>query len=71
MIGYPIGLETTKIQAASLRWACRLFCHWSGVNSATYWLEEANGAAYWHLETGLEPAAATGRRAFVDPLRPK
>jgi small ligand-binding sensory domain FIST len=31
-------------------------------------IEEANGAAYWHLETGVEPAHTNGWLAFIDPF---
>ncbi|HVU08709.1 MAG TPA: FIST N-terminal domain-containing protein [Verrucomicrobiae bacterium] len=31
-------------------------------------VEEANGAAYWHLETGVEPKRANGWLAFIDPF---
>jgi small ligand-binding sensory domain FIST len=31
-------------------------------------VEEANGAAYWHLETGVEPKNTNGWLAFVDPF---
>ncbi|HVU27870.1 MAG TPA: FIST N-terminal domain-containing protein [Verrucomicrobiae bacterium] len=31
-------------------------------------VEEANSAAYWHLETGVEPKRANGWLAFIDPF---
>jgi small ligand-binding sensory domain FIST len=31
-------------------------------------VEEANGAAYWHLETGIEPSRTNGWLAFHDPF---
>ena len=31
-------------------------------------LEEANGAVYWHLESGVEPAHTHGWLAFLDPF---
>jgi len=31
-------------------------------------VEEANGTAYWHLETGVEPSHTNGWLAFVDPF---
>jgi len=31
-------------------------------------VEEANGAAYWHLETGVEPPRTNGWLVFVDPF---
>ena len=32
-------------------------------------VEEANGPAYWHLETGVTPEATHGWLAFADPFR--
>ncbi|MFO1475720.1 MAG: FIST N-terminal domain-containing protein [Verrucomicrobiota bacterium] len=32
-------------------------------------VEEANGGAYWHLETGIEPSQVNGWLAFAEPLR--
>jgi small ligand-binding sensory domain FIST len=31
-------------------------------------VEEANGAAYWHLETGIEPSRTNGWLVFHDPF---
>ncbi len=31
-------------------------------------VEEANGAAYWHLETGVEPGQTNGWLVFADPF---
>ncbi len=31
-------------------------------------IEEANGAVYWHLETGVEPKRTNGWLAFIDPF---
>jgi small ligand-binding sensory domain FIST len=31
-------------------------------------VEEANGPAYWHLETGVEPAHSNGWLVFIDPF---
>jgi small ligand-binding sensory domain FIST len=31
-------------------------------------IEEANGSAYWHLETGIEPSQTNGWLAFHDPF---
>jgi len=31
-------------------------------------VEEANGGAYWHAETGIEPARTNGWLAFIDPF---
>ncbi len=31
-------------------------------------VEEANGAAYWHLETGIEPSQTNGWLVFHDPF---
>jgi small ligand-binding sensory domain FIST len=31
-------------------------------------VEEANGPAYWHLETGIEPDGTNGWLAFIDPF---
>jgi len=31
-------------------------------------VEEANGPAYWHLETGIEPHQTNGWLAFIDPF---
>jgi len=31
-------------------------------------VEEANGAAYWHLETGVEPKRTNGWLVFIDPF---
>ncbi len=31
-------------------------------------VEEANGAVYWHLETGVEPSRTNGWLAFIDPF---
>jgi small ligand-binding sensory domain FIST len=31
-------------------------------------VEEANGAVYWHLESGVEPAHTNGWLAFLDPF---
>jgi small ligand-binding sensory domain FIST len=31
-------------------------------------VEEANGGAYWHAETGVEPARVNGWLAFIDPF---
>jgi small ligand-binding sensory domain FIST len=31
-------------------------------------VDQANGAAYWHAETGVEPAHTNGWLAFVDPF---
>ena len=31
-------------------------------------VEEANGPAYWHLETGVEPGQTNGWLAFIDPF---
>jgi small ligand-binding sensory domain FIST len=31
-------------------------------------IEEANGPAYWHLETGVEPARSNGWLVFIDPF---
>jgi len=31
-------------------------------------VEEANGAVYWHLETGVEPSRTNGWLAFLDPF---
>lgn len=31
-------------------------------------VEEANGGAYWHLETGVEPEQTNGWLAFIDPF---
>jgi small ligand-binding sensory domain FIST len=31
-------------------------------------VEEANGPAYWHLETGVEPAQTNGWLVFIDPF---
>ena len=32
-------------------------------------VEEANGPAYWHAETGVDPEATNGWLAFVDPFQ--
>jgi small ligand-binding sensory domain FIST len=31
-------------------------------------VEEANGAVYWHLETGVEPSRTNGWLVFIDPF---
>ena len=31
-------------------------------------VEEANGAAYWHLQTGIEPKQTNGWLVFIDPF---
>jgi small ligand-binding sensory domain FIST len=31
-------------------------------------VEEANGPAYWHLETGIEPGQTNGWLTFIDPF---
>ena len=31
-------------------------------------VEEADGAAYWHLETGVEPSRTNGWLVFIDPF---
>jgi small ligand-binding sensory domain FIST len=31
-------------------------------------VEEANGTAYWHLETGIEPKRSNGWLVFIDPF---
>jgi len=31
-------------------------------------VEEANGPAYWHLESGIEPAQTNGWLVFIDPF---
>jgi small ligand-binding sensory domain FIST len=40
----------------------------SGFHFVQEQLEEANGAAYWHLETGVEPDHTNGWLAFADPF---
>src|SRR5690348_8092329 len=39
-----------------------------GVRFTQKQVEEANGRAYWHLETGVEPKRTNGWLVFIDPF---
>jgi small ligand-binding sensory domain FIST len=39
-----------------------------GFRFAQAQVEEANGAPYWHLETGVEPSRTNGWLVFIDPF---